>query len=581
MTDAPPPDAPPPLPDAPEEGFGALGNPIPLARFQRGRPELTTAEMTAIKEAATGLLRDAYVHLALKQAIHAANPLDRLRVLGWRLRDMAEDPPRDWLSECEFHDEMFSIFAALQDLHTSYVLPNPYRKAVAFLPFKVEQCLDGDRSAFVVTKLHESVKHPYFVAGVEVTHWNDVPIDRAVEIHARRAGGSNRFARQARGVSTLTFRWLGASPPPDEYFLTVRYLALDGKSRVLQFPWWVAQRPERGLGSDARPRQFEDQGMDAEGEWIRQIKQELFHHLPEAAPDADGLLPQIFHSKELPAPDGGEPFGYLQIFTFNIEDAGLFISEASSILNGLKPRGLVLDIRGNPGGNIVAAERLLRLLADGPIHREPMQFRNTTLTRTIASNSAFMPNDADRREQLKSSIQVGRYTAEPFSRGFTLGRPDGYPEDGRSYPGPVVLVVDALSYSAADMFAAGFQDNELGKVLGTSGRTGAGGANVWPLDQVESYLEGTPTALPEEASFIVAMRRSLRVRRRAEDPVEDLGVEPDAYHVGRPEHPLGVLPTRRDVLEDDADLMTTALEMLMKAPAPEPAATGAPGRSTS
>jgi hypothetical protein len=571
-------DAVPPLPEPPEGGFGALGNPIPLARFERGRPELTPEEMTAIIQVATALLEEAYVHLTLKRAIHAANPLDRLRVLGWRVRDMQADPPLDWLSESEFHDEMFSIFAALQDLHTIYILPKPYRKSVAFIPFKVEQCWDADRSAFVVTRIHDSVQHPDFVRGVELTHWNEIPIDRAVEIQARRAGGSNRFARQARGVSTLTFRWLGAGPPPDEHFVTVRYVAADGQSRTLQFPWWVAQRPERGLGSDERPVQFEDQGMDDEGEWIRQIKQELFHHLPDAAPEAQGLLPQIFYSKELPAPDGGEPFGYLKVFTFNLQDDGLFISEARSILEELPPRGLVLDIRGNPGGNVVAAERLLRLMSDEPIEPEPMQFRNTHLTKAIAANPEFTPGDEERRVLVEASIRVGRYTGEMFSRGFPLGLPEVYEEDGRSYPGPVVLVVDALSYSAADTFAAGFQDNELGHVLGTSGRTGAGGGNVWTLEQVESYVPKEWPDLPEDASFSLAVRRSLRVRRRAEDPLEDLGVEPDELHEERPDHPVRVLPTRRDVIDDDADLLDKAIAILE---APEPAATGAPGRSTS
>jgi C-terminal processing protease CtpA/Prc len=48
----------------------------------------------------------------------------------------------------------------------------------------------------------------------------------------------------------------------------------------------------------------------------------------------------------------------------------------------------------------------------------------------------------------------------------------------------VVLVVDALTYSAADIFAAGFQDNELGPILGTSATTRAGGANVWTAAQL-------------------------------------------------------------------------------------------------
>jgi hypothetical protein len=49
---------------------------------------------------------------------------------------------------------------------------------------------------------------------VVVTHWNGVPIARAVMRHAARTGGSNDAARRARGVERLTFRWLGRLPAP-------------------------------------------------------------------------------------------------------------------------------------------------------------------------------------------------------------------------------------------------------------------------------------------------------------------------------------------------------------------------------
>ena len=41
----------------------------------------------------------------------------------------------------------------------------------------------------------------------------------------------------------------------------------------------------------------------------------------------------------------------------------------------------------------------------------------------------------------------------------------------------------ALTYGAADIFAAGFQDNQLGPILGTSATTGAGDANVWTANR--------------------------------------------------------------------------------------------------
>ncbi len=87
-----------------------------------------------------------------------------------------------------------------------------------------------------------------------------------------------------------------------------------------------------------------------------------------------------------------------------------------------------------------------------------------------------------------------------------------------------MLITDALWSSATDIFAAGFQDNEVGPVLGTSGNTGAGGANFWSLDDLlRAQRQKDPTSpfrtLPKGAEMIVAMRRGVRIVR-AGSPLE-------------------------------------------------------------
>ena len=127
-------------------------------------------------------------------------------------------------------------------------------------------------------------------------------------------------------------------------------------------------------------------------------------------------------------------------------------------------------------------------------------------------------------------------------------------ETGQLYHGPVVLVTDALCYSATDTFAAGFQDHEIGKVLGIDDNTGAGGANVWEFkDILADWPDGPFKPLPAGAQFRVALRRTLRVGKRwGGQPVEDLGIIPDyRYQM-----------TRRDLLEGNADLMEKAGELL-------------------
>ena len=126
------------------------------------------------------------------------------------------------------------------------------------------------------------------------------------------------------------------------------------------------------------------------------------------------------------------------------------------------------------------------------------------------------------------SIGESVLTGATYSAGFPLTLDALGNGIGQVYYGPVVLITDALSYSATDIFAAGFQDNEVGKVLGTGGNTGAGGANFWSLDDLLRAQKKDPKSpfktLPKGAEMIVAMRRSIRVGLRAGSPLEEFGV---------------------------------------------------------
>lgn len=129
---------------------------------------------------------------------------------------------------------------------------------------------------------------------------------------------------------------------------------------------------------------------------------------------------------------------------------------------------------------------------------------------------------------------------------------------GQKYFGPVVLVTDSLCYSTSDMFAAGFQDHAIGPVLGADGNTGAGGANVWEHQALvhDVLPRSVYRPLPRGAGMRVAMRRSLRVGRRAGTPLEDLGVIPDRRH----------FMSRRDVLDGNVDLIHHAAKLLSRLP---------------
>jgi hypothetical protein len=110
------------------------------------------------------------------------------------------------------------------------------------------------------------------------------------------------------------------------------------------------------------------------------------------------------------------------------------------------------------------------------------------------------------------------------------------------------------------MFAAGFQDHDIGPVIGVGGATGAGGANVWSHSLLRRLMEPdnedpgpSPYArLPKGADLRVAIRRTTRVGANAGNILEDLGVDPTVTYRMSPS----------DVLGHNQDLLDTAIALL-------------------
>ena len=123
------------------------------------------------------LLEDNYVHLPLKSAMHAVNPVQRLRLLRARLARQTDETMGP---ERVFHAELSAVFHSVRDLHTNYLLPAPFAGMIAYLPFQVERCVEDSTVKYIVTRLAAGVGAATFRVGVEIT---------ALERRADRAGG--------------------------------------------------------------------------------------------------------------------------------------------------------------------------------------------------------------------------------------------------------------------------------------------------------------------------------------------------------------------------------------------------------
>jgi cytosine/adenosine deaminase-related metal-dependent hydrolase/C-terminal processing protease CtpA/Prc len=542
----------------------------PLRRFYDTPGYLSTQDRLTITDQATVLLEQAYVHLPLKKARHAANPLERLAILRHRIQQ--ED---GHVGEIEFHKEMISIFNSLRDLHTTYQLPEPFNDKLAFLPFFIEEYSAQDGPRYTVSKLIGKSPSRSFTRGVEITHWNGIPIERAIELNGNRYAGSNPAARHARGLDTMTFRPLAMMLPPDEEWVTVSYVTDKGRQRHVSIPWLVGSIYSSiysQLRETDKAEAMLSSGYDNLGRFVQSLKRNLF--APKRAVMAEVLSKEkrerIGPSKaELATAfpgnlaarkvrHGGREFGYIRIYTFATDDPEGLAREFGQLLRKMPRGGVILDVRGNGGGNILAAEWMLQSLAPDKITSQPAEFINTELVEEICrmhSPSRTMSglDLSPWYESIKEIKQTGSV--------YTLGYPITPPSTLRSFRakrgGKFLLITDALCYSATDIFAAGFKDHELGKILGTHDNTGAGGANVWTHSLLRTLTKDAEAEfsfkpLPYNANFTVAVRRTLRVGPNSGIPVEDLGVKPDRV--------FGV--TKDDLLFKNRDLIATACEIL-------------------
>lgn len=522
--------------------FG-LADGTPLEDFLAQVPELSLPDRYVLAEQALALLEGYYVHLDLKRAMHAVNPVQRLRLLEARMAA---------LTTREFHAELTATFGSLRDLHTQYLLPRPWTGHVATLGLLVERCWDDPAAApaYVVSKLHPSLAVGTFTEGAQVLLWNGTAVHVAVERLAERSGGSNPHAAQARAVERLSLRDLRTSPPPDERHVTVTYRpaqAAAGTEHEIRLAWRVlAHEPgtaaadvvDGAAQGDVVAAWLPTHGIDAAGEAQRRVKRSLF--APRATATTARPMRPLLNARTLTTASGD--VGYLRLYSFNTPAVRPFLDEAAVLLAGLPADRLIVDVRANPGGNILAAEGLLQLLVAGR-DVEPARFSLAT-TPAVADLCQADPTLAP----WAASAAAGVETGERYTTTTPLSAPRALAGQRFRYPGQVVLVTDALAYSAADIFAAGFADNRLGPVLGTDPATGAGGANVWTHDLLRSLVPDALRPLPASAGLRVALRRATRADG---SPLEDLGVVPGTVH----------RPTRRD-LRDNGDLFDAAAALL-------------------
>ena len=276
-----------------------VANSVGLAEFLATSGTLTLAQRKLIVDQALVLLEQNYAHLPLKVAMHAVNPVQRLRVLRARLErqtDATAEP------EWQFHRELSSTFHSVRDLHTNYLLPAPFAGKIAFLPFQLERyfAADGTEQYLVARTV---AGFDGLAVGAEVTHWNGVPIARAVALNGAVFAGSNTAANLARGLESLTLRPLVIQLPPDEDWVVVTYRDEHGAAEDIRVDWQVTDNLPPMTDVDSLSPAAAAQGVDLDSDEKARAKK-LLHAPKVVQPVARSRWPRRTSRRRCPACSG-------------------------------------------------------------------------------------------------------------------------------------------------------------------------------------------------------------------------------------------------------------------------------------
>ncbi|HEX3951009.1 MAG TPA: S41 family peptidase [Steroidobacteraceae bacterium] len=125
---------------------------------------------------------------------------------------------------------------------------------------------------------------------------------------------------------------------------------------------------------------------------------------------------------------------------------------------------LIIDLRGNPGGDNLFSDVMVSWFAAGPF-RFASQFKIKVSAESVAANAARIAHDAE------AAGPVSRRFADLYARSrigdvVDFAIPEASPRAGKRFEGKVFVLINRQSYSNAVAVAALVQDYRFGVIVG-------------------------------------------------------------------------------------------------------------------
>lgn len=510
--------------------------PLSTVRDQIVIPELTAAEKRTVAEQAQAFLRDLYVHRYHKPYYYwgQSDP-------GVAIQKVVKDV--DKLSTKELNLAIYRIFCAQRDLHLNYYFPAPHSLYTSFIPLTFARTSGRGNFFEVRVSAVNAQQFAQYAPGQRVPALGDQVISyngKSVYLEVMNllpiTQGANPYGGFTRAIQNMTMlsHRRREVPKTNEVKLQLKAYRPDGKGEYysITVPWltqWV--QPAAGLAPARMMREKEatpfvkrfnlgvDDFQQEYDSFIRQNQLEAATVYPSNPTGEPSLTWGKITNK-----DGN--FGYLRLSSFSVDTTSVdfTIGEVRRLLMGelADTDGVIFDVRNNGGGYISLADKLPQLFSRKDAKVLGFRLLNNDLNWRIFNETPWGPSDLEFKRVVDEARGNGKtYTG---TAQFTSNLDANL--IGQVYYKPVVVMANARSYSATDMFTTSMQDNQAALILGEDPKTGAGGANVI---EHPFYLFYGPSdvfkAMPPSYNMRVSWRQTIRFAPNAGKLIEDYGCD--------------------------------------------------------
>ncbi|MDD4976532.1 MAG: S41 family peptidase [Bacteriovorax sp.] len=481
-----------------------------------------------------------YVNLEHKMSLYKVDPINELTKIEQNYQSM---------DDAQFHSSMLAVFNSVKDYHVNYTFPKPYACYKTALPLAFQKIEAGNKIIVSIVDLSKKDIYPdvlKITAGDELVSYNKKNTTEALRSRSNFINASTPDAMLFQGVYDLYWRGLSENLVPVDNSVQLELKKATGEVYSITVPWFsnVYQSclnpkvPEetKGLGKKlGNPKEMELRERHKYWKDIRKnflsflrskikLKNKLIINADAKIEKIDltnlnatkhpSLFWKAFHYQN-------ENFGYLKLQSFDAEKGvNAAVSEVSSVLrkNLSETSALVIDLRGNYGGQISFAELMATLLTPMPVRPLPFYIRANDLILVLFNE------DATWKDLIYPNIETNHLVGPGV-----LTTQMELTSSSQVYFGKVVLLTNSECFSSCDLFAATMKDNAKVTIYGTDHSTFGGGANVWSIDYLAPVFKALniPATLPQNVGMRVTGRHAHRQKTNL--LIEDLGVATDIF----------------------------------------------------